>query len=97
MRKTNLYKYVLGVTLTTFSLCISVPSISAADTRSTNAKQSFTNFATKSSIPVPQPVANENWFLGAQPDNVDYNIPPVVFIHGLHGYASEWWGGEQNV
>ncbi len=49
-------------------------------------------------IPVPKAMLNEGvptkpgtWLLGATPESVDINKPPIVFVQGLHCTAREWW------
>lgn len=34
-----------------------------------------------------------NWYLGADPKTGDKTKPPIVFIHGFHGFPKDWWGG----
>ncbi|WP_188433141.1 lipase family alpha/beta hydrolase [Kroppenstedtia guangzhouensis] len=31
------------------------------------------------------------WYVGATPPNMDKSKPPIVFVQGLHGHASNWW------
>src|SRR5438270_12651065 len=48
-----------------------------------------------SAPPDPAPVAgspDQNIYYGATPDN-GANAPVIVFVHGLHGAASDWWIG----
>jgi pimeloyl-ACP methyl ester carboxylesterase len=33
-----------------------------------------------------------SWFLGENPEKLDNKRPPIVFIHGIHGFPHDWWG-----
>lgn len=93
----NKNKYIAGIILTTFllSLCIKPISIYANSNVSQHLSSSNKNVFTQEPNLVPQPVKDESWFLGEQPENIDPNKLPIVFVHGLHGQANEWWGGNK--
>ncbi|MHA4327774.1 esterase/lipase family protein [Bacillus cereus] len=89
----NKNKYIAGIVLTTFllSLCIQPLSIYA----NSYASQHLTLLNKNEPNLVPKPVQDENWFLGEMPESIDHNKFPIVFVHGLHGHANEWWGGNE--
>ncbi|HDR7713901.1 esterase/lipase family protein [Bacillus cereus] len=96
MKFLNLNRYIVGITFIIFFFCLQ-PIFTHANNHI--APQHLTpqseSIFTKGAILAPQPVQDENWYLGATPKNIDYNKFPIVFVHGLHGHASEWWGGNE--
>lgn len=87
-------KYIAGIVLTTFSLSLCIHPISIY--ANSHAPQHFLTLPNKNEPNlVPKPVEDENWFLGEMPESIDHNKFPIVFVHGLHGYANEWWGGNE--
>ncbi|MCU5590085.1 lipase [Bacillus cereus] len=90
-------KYIASIVLATFllSLCIQPVSIYANNHVSQYLSLSNNDIQLKESNLVPKPVQDENWFLGELTENIDYNKLPIVFVHGLHGHANEWWGGNE--
>lgn len=90
-------KYVAGIALATFlqSLCIQPVSIYANSHIPHYLISPNNNIPLKEQNLAPKPVQDENWFLGELPENIDLNKLPIVFVHGLHGHANEWWGGNE--
>lgn len=91
----DLNKYIVGIIFTIFSFFVH-PIFADANNNNIVPRHltlQDENIFTKAVILAPQPVQDENWFLGETPENIDYNKLPIVFVHGLHGQASEWWGG----
>lgn len=94
MKFLKLDRCIIGIVFTIFSFCLQ-PIFTHANHHIASRHLTMQNervFA-KESILTPKPVKDENWFLGATPEKIDYNKLPIVFVHGLHGHASEWWGG----
>jgi len=90
-------KYIAGIALATFllTLCIKPVSTHASSHISHYLISPNNDILLKEPNLVPKPVQDENWFLGELPENIDYNKLPIVFVHGLHGHANEWWGGNK--
>ncbi|HDR7761422.1 hypothetical protein [Bacillus cereus] len=88
-------KYIAGIALAIFllTLCIKPVSTYANSHISHYLISPNNDILLKEPNLVPKPVRDENWFLGELPENIDYNKLPIVFVHGLHGHANEWWGG----
>lgn len=93
-------KYIARIVLAIFllslwSLCIQPVSIYANSHVAQYSSLPNYDIPLKEPNLAPKPVQDEDWFLGELPENIDYNKLPIVFVHGLHGHANEWWGGNE--